>query len=217
MITTPAYLQGWLFVLVYIIITYIIIYFMESQKNKKERVAVYIDGNNFYGYLKDEEIFLNKGDRFNFQLFVNFLIGNRELVSKRYYVGIARNIDQTEKSKAIVMGQQKFLSHLEDDGFKIKRGRVMYDKGKIREKGVDVKIAIDLIIGAIDDYYDTMIIVSSDTDLIPAIKYVKHKNKKIEYVGFAHNYSFGIKKHADVCHLLTPSDIDKFKNKRSIL
>lgn len=217
MITTPAYLQGWLFVLVYIIITYIIIYFMESQKNKKERVAVYIDGNNFYGYLKDEEIFLNKGDRFNFQLFVNFLIGNRELVSKRYYVGIARNIDQTEKSKAIVMGQQKFLSHLEDDGFKIKRGRVMYDKGKIREKGVDVKIAIDLIIGAIDDYYDTMIIVSSDTDLIPAIKYVKHKNKKIEYVGFAHNYSFGIKKHADVCHLLTPSDIDKFKNKKSIL
>ncbi|MDD4062315.1 MAG: NYN domain-containing protein [Candidatus Pacebacteria bacterium] len=190
---------------------------MESQKNKKERVAVYIDGNNFYGYLKDEEIFLNKGDRFNFQLFVNFLIGNRELVSKRYYVGIARNIDQTEKSKAIVMGQQKFLSHLEDDGFKIKRGRVMYDKGKIREKGVDVKIAIDLIIGAIDDYYDTMIIVSSDTDLIPAIKYVKHKNKKIEYVGFAHNYSFGIKKHADVCHLLTPSDIDKFKNKKSIL
>lgn len=75
------------------------------KNNKKEKVSVYIDGNNFYGYLKDKEINFPKGTKFNFKEFVNFLVGDkRELVSKRYYVGIARNIDQSEKSKSIVKG-----------------------------------------------------------------------------------------------------------------
>ncbi len=187
---------------------------MDNQK-KKEKVAVYIDGNNFYGYLKDKEINFSKGDKFNFKLFVNFLVGDRrELVSKRYYVGIARNIDQSEKSESIVRGQQKFLSYLEKDGFKIKRGKVMYDGGKIREKGTDVKIAVDLVVGAADDHYDTAILISSDTDLIPAVSYVKYRKKKIEYVGFSHVPSLGMQKYADISRLLTLEDIEKFREKR---
>ena len=87
----------------------------------------------------------------------------------------------------------------------------MYDSGKTREKGTDVKIAADLIIGAVDNIYDTAILVSSDTDLIPAIKYVRYKKKKLEYVGFSHAPSFGIQKFANFSRLLLPSDIDKFK------
>ncbi len=51
---------------------------------KKEKVAVYIDGNNFYKYLKDKEVDFPKGTKFNFSKFVDSLIGERELVSKRY-------------------------------------------------------------------------------------------------------------------------------------
>ena len=48
------------------------------------------------------------------------------------------------------------------------------------EKGIDVKLAVDLVIGAVDNIYDTAIVISSDTDLVPAIKYVrKAKRKKI--------------------------------------
>jgi len=50
---------------------------------EKEKVAIYIDGNNFYKYLKDEQIGFPKGMRFNFSAFVDFLTGDRELVSKR--------------------------------------------------------------------------------------------------------------------------------------
>lgn len=35
---------------------------------KQERVAVYIDGNNFYGYLKDKEVDFPKGIKFDFKL-----------------------------------------------------------------------------------------------------------------------------------------------------
>jgi len=184
------------------------------SNKKKEKVAVYIDGNNFYKYLKDREVDFPKGVRFNFNKFIDFLIGERELVSKRYYVGIARNFDNSEKSKRIVFGQQKFLTRIENEGFKIKRGRVMYDGGKIREKGTDVKIATDLIIGAVDNIYNTVILVSSDTDLIPALNYVRYKKKRIEYVGFSHAPSLGMQKHADFSILLRPEDINKFKEEK---
>jgi len=50
--------------------------------NKKEKVAVYIDGSNFYGYLKDKEINFPKGTKFNFKQFVDFLVSEkRQLVS----------------------------------------------------------------------------------------------------------------------------------------
>jgi len=181
--------------------------------NKKEKVAVYIDGSNFYKYLKDKEISFPKGVKFNFSKFVDFLVGERECISKRYYIGIARNVDNTQKSKEIVRGQQKFLSRIENEGFVVKQGRVMYDEGKIREKGTDVKIAVDLIVGAVDELYDTAILVSSDTDLIPAIRYIKYKEKKLEYVGFAHAPSLGIQKYADLSRLLLLDDIEKFKEK----
>ncbi|MBU2101364.1 NYN domain-containing protein [Patescibacteria group bacterium] len=185
---------------------------MERKEGDKKRVAIYIDGNNFYGYLKDEEINLPRGKKFDFTKFTEFLIKGRECVSKRYYVGIARNIDGTDKSKRIVSGQQKFLSHLENEGFDIKRSRVMYDSGRIREKGTDVKIGVDLVIGAVDDLYDTAILVSSDTDIIPAVRYLRYKGKKLEYIGFSHAPSLGMQKHADYSVLLLPEDIDKFSS-----
>lgn len=181
---------------------------------KQEAVAIYIDGNNFYKYLKDKEIAFPKGVKFDYGGFIKFLTRGRKLASKRYYVGIARNFDGSEKSTRIVKGQQKFLSKIENEGFVIKRGRVIYDKGKIREKGTDVKIAIDLIVGAIENKYDTAILVSSDTDLIPAIKYLKYKNKRFEYVGFSHSPSLGMQKFADLSILLLPEDIEKFKEAR---
>lgn len=182
--------------------------------NKKERIAVYIDGSNFYGYLKDKEINFPKGTKFNFKEFVDFLVGDeRQLVSKRYYTGVFRNLDGSDKSKNLVSGQQKFFSNLKNDGFIIKRGRIMPIDKVYKEKGTDVKIAVDLIVGAVDNLYDTAILVSSDTDLIPAVRYIKYKDKKIEYVGFAHAPSLGIQKYANFSILLLPRDIERFKEK----
>lgn len=183
------------------------------SKIKKEKVAVYIDGSNFYGYLKDKEIDFPKGIKFDFNAFVEFLVGDRGCVSKRYYTGVFRNLDGSKKSAELVKGQQKFFSQIEKDGFVIKRGRIMKTDGDYKEKGTDVKIATDLIIGAVDSWYDTAILVSSDTDLIPAIKYVKYRKKRLEYVGFSHNPSFGMQKYADLTILLLPKDVEKFKEK----
>ncbi len=184
---------------------------MAHSLGQKQRTAVYIDGSNFYHYLKNKQIGFHKGGFFDFEEFVSYLVGaGRECVSKRYYTGIFRNIDNSDKSISLVSGQQKFLAKLENAGFIIKRGNIMYDAGKPREKGTDVKIAVDLIVGAVDDEYDTAILISSDTDLIPALKYIRYKNKRIEYVGFSHAPSFGIQKNVDFSRLFLPEEIHKF-------
>ena len=49
-----------------------------------------------------------------------------------------------------------------------------------------MKLAVDLIVGGIDNKYNTAIIVSSDTDLVSAIDWVRKRlRKKIEYIGFS--------------------------------
>ncbi|MFH1401934.1 MAG: NYN domain-containing protein [Parcubacteria group bacterium] len=182
--------------------------------NKQEKVAVYIDGSNFYNYLKNKEINFPKGVKFDFRAFCNFLVGDkRECISKRYYTGVFRNLNGSAKSENLVSGQQKFFTNMEKDGFVIKRGRIMPLGGVYKEKGTDVKVAVDLIIGAVDNLYDTAILVSSDTDLVPAIQYVKYKHKRVEYVGFSHAPSLGMQKYSDLSILLLPKDIEMFKEK----
>ena len=171
---------------------------------KKETVAVYIDGGNTY----------QRSARLDYSAFIAHLVGDRKLISKRYYVGIVKNVDNTEKGEKMVKGQQKFLDGLRNEGFEVKAGRIMYDDGRIREKGVDVKLSLDVVVGAVDDWYDTAIIISSDTDLIPAIKYIRSaKKKNVEYIGFGANPSIGMIKESSTPRVFSKTDMVQFQSK----
>ena len=179
---------------------------MREKNLKDERILVYIDGGNLYRKVREKTSGIEKGQKLCHSSLVRHLTRGRGLVAKRYYVGIVRDVDNTEKSKTLVHSQQKFLSALEREGFEIKRGRIVYDN-TIREKGVDVKMAIDLVTDAVEDRYDTAIVVSSDTDLVPALQYVRAKGRKVEYIGFSYSFSWGMMKHSDTCVLLLPDDL----------
>lgn len=176
---------------------------------EQKRVAIFIDGGNFYRRIRQDDL-IPKGTKFDYTKFADFLARGRPLSSKSYYIGIVRNHDKTPKSQKLVESQQKLLSYVMNSGYEIKRGRIVYDN-KIREKGVDVNIAIDLVIGAVENKYDTAIIVSSDTDLIPAIKYVRSKGKTVEYVGFAKSPSLGMIKESDDRIILIKEQMEAFK------
>ena len=89
-----------------------------------------------------------------------------------------------------------------------------------REKGIDVKLATDLIVGAVDKKYDVAIVISSDTDLVPAVDWVRNRMKlKIEYVGFSisesekHEATRPVKTliyHTDIQRVLSEADIMPF-------
>ena len=70
------------------------------------------------------------------------------------------------------------------------------------EKGVDVMMSVDIVVGAFRDLYDTAIIVSGDGDFYPAMQAAKDLGKHIEVVAFESNLSPEAKRVADKAILL---------------
>jgi uncharacterized LabA/DUF88 family protein len=173
----------------------------------KERVIVIIDGNNFYHRLKELE--LSDLLDFDYEKLTQFLIGRRFLTAKNYYVGAIREESNSPKSRKLMIGQQKLIGKLQRNGWNIRLGHMLKSDG-YHEKGVDVNIAVDLLIGAYENLYDTVILVSSDTDLIPALAKARSMKKKIEYIGFSHKPSYGLITHSDIRRLLTKDDVQQF-------
>ena len=88
---------------------------------------------------------------------------------------------------------------------------------KFHEKGVDVQIAVDLVAGAFENSFDTAILLSSDSDLVPAIRKARKYNKNVEYVGFANHPTFALQKYASLSRLLLKQDLEKFAFQQSQL
>lgn len=176
-----------------------------------ERVHIYIDGGNFH-HLVLKKLNLQELD-FSFENFANFLANGRNIAKygKHFYVGTVREVPGNMKSVEAMSRQTKLFSSLLSGGWQIKTSKLrkrmekividsrvmgyhdLLKKGvrqiefiRMREKGIDVKLATDLIVGAVDNQYDTAIVVSSDGDLIPAIDWTRHRGeKKVEYIGFS--------------------------------
>ncbi|XOB41111.1 MAG: NYN domain-containing protein [Candidatus Nealsonbacteria bacterium] len=78
------------------------------------------------------------------------------------------------------------------------------------EKGVDVRLAVEMIRFAREDKYDIAYLVSSDTDLVAAVEEVQLIGKIVQYIGIAKGQSFGLSKVADDIRLLRPEEVEQF-------
>ncbi len=176
-----------------------------------ERVSIYIDGGNFY-HLVLKKLAVAVVD-FDFDRFADFIANGRQIVSmgKRYYIGTVRQKEGDSRAEDAVAQQNKIFSSLKLSQWEIKTSKLRERQERLvidnrvenctelkkkgikeikytrnREKGIDVKIVTDLFIAAMDNRYDTAIVVSSDTDLVPAIDVIRHRFKKrVEYIGFS--------------------------------
>ncbi len=212
----------------------------------KERINIYIDGGNFH-HLVLKKLGIDELD-FEFDKFADFLAEDRKIVDmgKRFYIGTVREKIGDAQSKEAMARQTKLFTNLRLGDWEIKTSKlrmrtekIIIDKrvadykkiiqagiqeinvNRMREKGIDVKLATDLIVGAIDNKYDTAVIVSSDTDLAPSIDWIRLRlKKKVEYVGFSINSlkipqekstpSQGMITHSDIQRILVESDVKKF-------
>ena len=53
-----------------------------------------------------------------------------------------------------------------------------------QEKGVDTRLATDMIRLAWEDAYDVAVLISSDADFVPVVEFLDTKNKKVIHCGF---------------------------------
>ena len=143
-------------------------------------------------------------------MFAGWLGGRGVLVGKTYYIGVVRAAPSDARAQALRRDQQRLFAALGRMKWRISRGFILHADSGFHEKGVDVQIAVDLLAGAYEDRYDTAILVSSDTDLIPALAKVRAMGKKVEYVGFSHKPSLGLITNSDIRRLLTADDLSPF-------
>lgn len=172
-----------------------------------QRCLILIDGSNFYFKLKDLQ--LHKLLEFNFSKFAKFLIRSQKLVGAKYYVGRVRQ-DGTKRVDKMLANQQKLFENLKVHKFRYELGYILKSGKQYHEKGVDVNIAVDMLVATYEDVCDRIILVSSDTDLAPAIKKSQEKGKIVEYIGFSHMPSVAMVRFCKESRLLTKEDLEPF-------
>jgi len=183
-----------------------------------------IDGENFKNYVKysvDEskrDIVWNK---FNFKGLFDLVLDGYKIDRVIFYFAKLKKHKKTEKKSAKLIEDQRILkTHLENQGFEVVfAGRVRgYEEdgfwGKkilvFKEKGVDVRIGVDMVSFSCDKVFDQIILGSSDSDLQPAIDESKNRGIKIVYLGFENGPNKGISYNAHRTILIRNSEVEKF-------
>lgn len=156
---------------------------MEEAYSKTERVVVFVDGNNLYHRLKEN----NWNTWTDIGLLAKRLVGNR-LLQHIYYYNAATpgNKPYTEKHNAYYSHVKKTpsltfrFSWLQP----IKKADEYGVYQSYREKGSDTAMTTDIVSLAARDEYDTAIIVASDGDYKPAAEILASYDKSVEVVYF---------------------------------
>ena len=158
-----------------------------------------IDGENFKGKMKT--VFKTAGKKrslwheYDFKgLLDTVLAGIRIERRVLYFARLKMHEESPEKSEQLITEQRLLKNHLEKQGFEvILTGRVRGqmeegERGKktlvFKEKGVDVKIAVDMVSLACDKKAGEIILGSSDSDLQPAVTDVRKRHVNCIYLGF---------------------------------
>ena len=138
-----------------------------------------------------------------------------------YFARIKEYRDSLEKSRQLIEEQRLLKTHLETQGFEvILSGRVRGQmeggrNGKqvliFKEKGVDVKIAVDMVSLACDKKVKEIILGSSDSDLQPASKEVLDRKVSCVYLGFETQPNKGLSYTTNKTILIRNSELFEFE------
>lgn len=168
------------------------------------QTLLFIDGENFI--YKIEEVLKSKNIKkkeidiatIDFNALFNNTLKDFKISKKIFYAAKLHFYPETKnKSEELIKSQRKLKNTLINQKFEFVmaghvRGQKIDNKIVFREKGVDVKIAVDLVSLAADKMVKTAILCSSDSDLQPAVKEVRKRNVEIVYLGFEFSPNKGL-------------------------
>lgn len=165
---------------------------------------LYIDGENFLhkveDVLKEENIDRKQVDLAAIDFTTLFLDSLKGFIVTRkvFYAAKLHIHPDTQKKSTVLIAQQRKLRNTASlHGFEfILAGNVRAQKvGSnvvFREKGVDVKIAVDMVSASCNHNLKTAILCSSDSDLQPAVAELKARGVEVVYLGFETNPNKGL-------------------------
>lgn len=193
-----------------------------------------IDGENFKKKIKD--VFGSYGqakpiwNKYDFNSLFEKALGDTKVDRKIFYFArIKENPNTLKKSRELIEEQRLLKTHLENTGFSVvlvgevrmhleditilgKRINILRGIPIFREKGVDVKIAVDMVTWSCDKKIETVILASSDSDLQPAINETKKRGVNCIYLGFEAAPNKGIVANTHKTILLRDSEVCAYAN-----
>src|SRR5580704_11001546 len=174
-------------------------------------MIVYLDGENVTHQIMDV---LRRYGRFETRddllkvdivKLIHKLVGTQDITIKYYTTSLklVKTDEELEKRSAdMIAWTAQWVNHLTELGVQvIKAGKLMHRDGIVckncghresvfREKGVDVRLAVDLMV---DSEQDKMLVVwSSDADLLPAIEVVKSRGVRIKNLAHKDALNWGL-------------------------
>jgi len=192
------------------------------------KTILFIDGRNFIDKISSI-LSQNKEKDIGFSIYdfkglINKVLAEVKIDRKIFYFGrLTEHPETVEKSKELIEKQRLLKTHLEEQGFEvILAGRVRghiercakgHETLTFKEKGVDVKIAVDMVTLACDKELKTAIIGSSDSDLQPAVYELKKRKIERIYLGFEDNPNKGLMFTTNRAILIRNSEVFEFLGK----
>ncbi len=193
------------------------------------RLVLFIDAQNVYEGAR--ETFFSDTDFHSVGQFNPVKLG--QLISKKKPFG-QETADRTFTEVRVYSGRpnpskdpQTYGAHRRQTAAWKKQGvtvktralRYRYDwpKSKAEEKGVDVALAVDFVVMAVEGEYDIGVIASTDTDLLPAVEYVISRSGVTAEVAAwrdGGNKELSIPDAHLWCHRLTKADYDLIADHR---
>lgn len=177
-------------------------------------MAVFIDGSNFYHACRNN---LGRTD-VDLGAFARWLVGDRRELVRTYYYNCPLPSSEPEDRR---VAQQKFFAALAHvPYFEVRLGRLSsanllcsacgQTTPRQVEKGVDMRIGVDMLSLATKGLYEVAILVSGDGDLAEAVRAVKELGKHVELAALPKGRSWELIQAADVVHEIAASDMTPF-------
>ncbi len=183
------------------------------MKQKKDRVAVFIDHSNvFHRLCEVQRVDSLWQTWYNPSKLAIKLAGNRELIGVYFYCSPPPPylLAEGEKEKNKYWKQISYYEVVKRlDKIQLKYGRITGVKGDLHEKNLDTQLNTDMLVLATQNQYDTAILVSNDGDYESVLQGVKDLGRKIELAYFKHKVSWNLKRAADVSRKMRRSYFEK--------
>lgn len=163
------------------------------------KCILFIDGENFLhkveAVLNEEGIKKNRTDLASIDLNELFEDPLKGFTISRKIMYVSRlhfHPETRKKSEGSIKFQRKLRNNLENQDYEFiiagnVRAQKVGDKVIFREKGVDVKIGVDMVSFSCNKELETAILCNSDSDLQPAVEELKKRDVEVVYLGFETN------------------------------
>ena len=149
---------------------------------------LYIDGSNLYGGLTD---LLDPGEYLEFDSFLSSIEKDIKISKVKFYgTYMTEDSSQSSAKQLIAKAQIEFFNAAKNHP-KVEFIEGHFSKTSGKEKGVDVKLAVDLALGACTNEYTEAIIMTGDADLSYAVKKAKELGKQVHLAAFASRFPYG--------------------------